>query len=284
MRIMASHVQLSFQGTYKNCLFLEFYDKEEAMDKSSSEKPDYGNWVTKKFIYIPGAISILFWVTSFALTALVAVAAVFLLVALYFAYARYRFSQAGGNVQTQIEDLVLQHLNWDGKGKGLDIGCGNGPLTIKLAQKYAEAQVTGIDYWGRQWEYSKDVCERNAKIEGVAERVNFQKASASALPFADGAFDVAVSNLVFHEVNGVKDKKDVIKEALRVIKKGGSFAFQDLFLWKRVYGEVDDLVETIRNWGIDQVDFVNTSDSKFISKGLRLPFMVGAIGILHGRK
>ena len=66
----------------------------------------------------------------------------------------------------------------------------------------------------------------------MAERVVFQKASASALPFDDGAFAAAVSNLVFHEVSGVRDKKKVIKEALRVVKKGGSFAFQDLFLWR----------------------------------------------------
>jgi len=254
------------------------------MDKSPAEKPDYGNWVSKKFIYLPGAISLLFWIISFALPALILVAAIFLVVTLYFAYARYRFSPAGGDVQTKIQELVLEHLDWDGKGKGLDIGCGNGPLTIKLAQKYTEARITGIDYWGKQWEYSKGVCERNAKIEGVAERVVFQKASASALPFDDGAFDVAVSNLVFHEVSGVGDKKNVIKEALRVVKKGGSFAFQDLFLWKRVYGEVDDLLQTIRSWGIESVDFVNTCDSEFIPKGLKLPFMVGTIGILHGRK
>jgi SAM-dependent methyltransferase len=254
------------------------------MDKSFAEKPDYGNWVSKKFIYIPGAISLLFWVISFALTAFVVVAVVFLLVALYFAYARYRFSPAGGDVQTQIQELVLQHLDWNGKGKGLDIGCGNGPLMIKLAQKYAEARITGIDYWGKQWEYSKSVCERNAKIEGVAERVVFQKASASALPFDDGAFDVAVSNLVFHEVSGVKDKKNVIKEALRVVKKGGSFAFQDLFLWNRVDGEVCDLLQTTRSWGIERVDFASTRDSEFTPKGLRLPFMVGTIGILHGSK
>ena len=254
------------------------------MTKSFSEKPDYGNWVPKKFIYIPGAISLLFWAISFALTALVLVAVVFLVVALYFAYARYRFSPAGGDAQAQIQALVLQHLDWNGKGKGLDIGCGNGPFTIKLAQKYTEAQITGIDYWGKQWEYSKGVCERNAKIEGVAERVVFQKASASALPFDDGAFDVAVSNLVFHEVSGVKDKKNVIREALRVVKKGGSFAFQDLFLWKRVYGEVDDLLQTIRSWGVEKVELVNTSSSKFIPKGLRLPFMVGTIAILHGTK
>jgi ABC-type multidrug transport system permease subunit len=81
---------------HKCCLILRFYDKEEAMDKSLVEKPDYGNWVSKKFIYIPSAISVLFWVISFALTALVVVAVVFLFVAFYFAYARYGFSPAGG--------------------------------------------------------------------------------------------------------------------------------------------------------------------------------------------
>ena len=88
------------------------------MDESLAEKPKYGNWVPKKFIYIPGAISLLFWVLSFALTAFVIVAVVFLLVALYFAYARYRFSPAGGDVQTQIQELVLHNLDGDGKGKG----------------------------------------------------------------------------------------------------------------------------------------------------------------------
>jgi len=264
--------------------FLAMCDKEDSMDKSLVGKPDYGNWVSKKFLYLPGAISLLFWVISLAFPALMVVAAIFLLVALYFAYARYRFSLAGGNVQSRIQELVLQHLDWNGKGKGLDIGCGNGPLTIQLAQKYSDAHITGIDYWGKQWEYSKTICERNAKIEGVPERVFFQKASASALPFDDGAFDMAVSNLVFHEVSGVRDKKDVIKEALRVVKKGGSFAFQDLFLWKRIYGEVDDLLQAIRSWGIKRVDFVDTSDSEFIPKALKLPFMVGTIGILYGEK
>jgi ubiquinone/menaquinone biosynthesis C-methylase UbiE len=134
------------------------------------------------------------------------------------------------------------------------------------------------------WDYSKSICERNAASERVADRVTFQKASASALPFEDESFDAAVSNLVFHEVSDAKNKRDVIKEALRVVKKGGKFAFQDLFLVKRVYGEVDDLLETIKSWGIENVKFLNTSDSDFIPKALRLPFMVGTIGILYGEK
>ena len=113
--------------------YLAKYDKGDAMDKSLPGKPDYGNWVSKKFVHIPGAISLCFFGLSFVFPALIVVAAMFLLVALYFAYARYRFSPAGGDVQTQIQELVLQHLDWNGKGKGLDIGCGNGPLTIQLA-------------------------------------------------------------------------------------------------------------------------------------------------------
>jgi len=101
------------------------------MDKSLVEKQDYGNWVSKKFVYIPGAISLLFWVTSFAFSASIVVAAIFFLVALYFAYARYRFSPAGGDVQTQIQQLVLQHLDWNGNGRGwiLDVATAHSRLS-----------------------------------------------------------------------------------------------------------------------------------------------------------
>jgi SAM-dependent methyltransferase len=254
------------------------------MAKSFPEKPDYGNWVPTKFVYIPAAISLCFFGLSLVSPALIVVAVIFLAVALYFAYARYRFSSTKGNVQAQIRELVLEYLDWNGKGEALDIGCGNGPLTIQLAQKYPDAHITGVDYWGKKWEYSKSLCEKNAKVEGVAQRVSFQKASASALPFEVECFDVAVSNLVFHEVRDTKDKRIVIQEALRVVKKGGRFAFQDLFLLKRVYGKTDDLLAAVRSWGITKVEFVKTADSAFIPKALKLPFMVGTIGILYGEK
>jgi len=89
---------------------------------------------------------------------------------------------------------------------------------------------------------------------------------------------------VFHEVGDVKDKRELIREALRVVKKGGAFAFQDLFPIKRYFGDVDDLVAIIKSWGIKEVAFADTSDSDFIPKALRLPFMVGRIGIIYGKK
>ena len=255
------------------------------MSESAAAKVDYGNWVSRRFIVVPGVLALICAGLAFLLPGLGIVAAVFLLCSLYFAYARFAFSPRGGNIQTRVQDLVLDHLlGWDGVGKVLDIGCGNGPLTIEIARRYPQAEVMGVDYWAAAWEYSKGVCERNAEIEGVAERVAFERASASSLPFEDGAFDLVVSNLVFHEVRDVRDKKELIREALRVVKDGGWFVFQDLFLWKAVYGDVDDLVETIRSWGLERVGLVDTSGSAFIPTALKLPFMLGTVGILHGRK
>jgi SAM-dependent methyltransferase len=255
------------------------------VSEHTAEKTDYGNWVSTRLILVPGVLTLLFGILAFLAPALGAVAIFFFLCCLYFAYARYMFSPGGGDIQAKMQEKLLDHMaGWDGTGWVLDIGCGNGPLTIEIAKRYPQAEATGIDYWGAQWEYSKGVCERNATIEGVAERVTFERASATSLPFDDEAFDVVVSNFVFHEVRDVRDKKRLIGEALRVVKKGGWFAFQDLFLWKRVYGQVDDLLEEVRSWGIDRVDLVDTSVSAFIPQPLKLPFMVGTAAILTGRK
>ena len=158
------------------------------------------------------------------------------------------------------------------------------PLTIKLAHKYPKARVFGLDYWGKRWEYSMGVCERNASIEGVGDRVTFQAGSAASLPFPDEHFDAAVSNFVFHEVGGVKDKREVIREALRVVKKGGKYAFHDQFLFKTLYGDPDDLVATIKGWGIEKVEFIETKDLVFIPRLLKAPFFFGSMAMLRGEK
>jgi hypothetical protein len=108
------------------------------------------------------AVAFLFWVAFIP-------AVVFFAVAGYFAYARYLFSPRGGNVQDKIWEKAIANLDWNGDGKALDVGCGNDALTIKLALKFAMAHVTGIDFWGERWEYSKGTCEANAKAAGVGE-------------------------------------------------------------------------------------------------------------------
>jgi SAM-dependent methyltransferase len=244
----------------------------------------YGSWVSWKLIIVPAALAVVFGALAALLVWLVIPAALLLLVTGYFGYARYLMSPHGKDVQSQVHDLVLQHLEWAGRGKVLDIGCGSAALTIKLAKKYRTCKVVGVDYWGSQWEYSQKECESNAKAEGVSKRLEFTKASASSLPFKDSAFDAVVSNLVFHEVRDCKDKLQPIREALRVLKRGGRFTFQDLFFEQRLYGKPGDLVERVKRMGVKKVAFIRTRDASFIPGALKPPFMLGTLGLLTGEK
>jgi SAM-dependent methyltransferase len=253
-------------------------------NKPNHREPSYGNWVSDKLLYASGIPSLVFCLASFWAPILAGVALLFILCFIYFSYARYQFSPRGGNLQARIRGLVLDCLKWDGNGEALDIGCGNGPLAIEVAKKYKNAEVIGMDYWGGAWDYSQKACEENAALEGVSGRVIFQKASAAKLPYPDGRFDAVASNFVFHEVAGVKNKRDLVKEALRVVKKGGVFAFQDLFLVKQIYGETEDLVEAVKTYGVESVDLVKTNKLDFVPSPLRLPFMVGETAILFGKK
>lgn len=258
--------------------------------KTNNEMLDYANWVPKKMLIAFIMLTLLLGGLTF-LPVHIIVRVVFGILSIfflsfffYFYYSYYVFSANGGAFQKTILSLVVDKLVWDGQGNALDIGTGAGALAIGVAKKYSNAKVTGIDYWGKGWSYSQRMCEKNAAIEGVGERTNFQKASAASLPFDDGEFDADVSNFVFHEVKDAKDKRDVIREALRVVRKGGAFSFQDLFLNKWFYGEIDNLLETIREWGVEEVHFTNTANLVEIPSLLRVPWMLGKIGIIYGKK
>src|SRR5262245_22433361 len=188
---------------------------------------NFGNWIRIRIVLgflVTGLILVaLSAVIPIALVrvALWVLAGVVLATFAYLAYVYYQFSERGGGVQRRLWNLVIDQLPGDPRGQVLDIGTGNGPVAILLAAKYPDVRVTGIDYWGAAWEYSQLVCEQNAAALGVAERTRFQKASASKLPFEDGAFDAAISHFVFHEVADAPDKRAVIREALRVVRQGG---------------------------------------------------------------
>ncbi len=247
-------------------------------------RSNFGNWISAKLIIVPGIIGLLFLVAGFIHWLFLIPAGLFLVITCYFAISRFYFSADGKDIQGRVQELVVSHIDWDGKGKVLDIGCGNGPLTIKLAQQFPEAEITGVDYWGKNWDYSLRQCEENALLAGVNDRVTFQKASASMLPFDDDSFNLIVSNLVFHEVHDTDDKRESIREALRVLKPGGVFVFQDLFLLKEYYGKPNELMNKVHGWGVKNVDFIQTCDETFIPKFAKLPFMLGTLAILRGIK
>ena len=251
---------------------------------------NFGNWIRRRIVLAFLAAGVIFIglsaVIPIPLIRLIlwVLAGVMLVIFAYLTYVYYQFSEQGGDIQRQLWTLVIDHLHWDHRGQVLDIGTGNGPLAILLATKYPETQVTGIDYWGKAWEYSQQVCEQNAAAMGVGQRTHFQKASASKLPFEDDTFDGAISHFVFHEVADAPDKRAVIREALRVIRKGGAFAFQDMFLDGELYGDIDKLLDTIRSWGIEDVYLVDTGTVLNLPRLLRHPRVLGKAALIYGRK
>lgn len=244
----------------------------------------FGNWVPAKMIIIPGVLGLGCFFLGFIHWGFWIPAIILLVISAYFGIAWFLFSYRYGNLQDKIQDLVIRHIDWDGKGKVLDIGCGNGPLTIKVAQHYPQAEVIGMDYWGKNWDYSIKMCTANTLVAGVEKQVSFRQGSASALPFEDASFDLIISNLVFHEVQDVKDKRISIQEALRVLKPGGIFVLQDLFLLTPYYGTPNELIKTLHQWGVSKVEFIRTYDEPFIPIMVKLPFMLGTLSILCGIK
>jgi ubiquinone/menaquinone biosynthesis C-methylase UbiE len=97
----------------------------------------------------------------------------------------------------------------------LDFGCGPGSLTIALkAAVGPTGSAHGIDAATEMI----DVARRNA-LEAGAE-VDFQVGLAEAMPFPDGTFDLAVSQLAIHHLPGDL-KPRAFAEMARVLKPGG---------------------------------------------------------------
>src|SRR5260370_28515245 len=81
---------------------------------------------------------------------------------------------------------------------------------------------------------AEEVPRRNAALEGVAERVELHTADMRQLPFDEGSFDVVVSSLAIHNVPGAGERAKALREAVRVLKKGGKLAIADI-RYTRVY-------------------------------------------------
>ena len=102
----------------------------------------------------------------------------------------------------QIIEGVAEYVHLPDGGKGLDVGCGSGALTIACAKRNPAATFVGVDRWGKEYaSFNKPLCERNARAEGV-KNVSFLRGDAVHLDFPDESFDAVVSNYVYHNIPG----------------------------------------------------------------------------------
>jgi SAM-dependent methyltransferase len=253
-----------------------------------SSKAHYGNWLPQRILLLFFYASVLLFISALFLDhsvlewILYSTSALSLAFFLYLEYAYYLLGKDGGGLQQQFYQLVIDKLAWHGDGRALDIGTGNGALAIGLAKRFPSSEVIGVDLWSKPWSYSQDSCDDNAILEGVAGRVRFIRAGAEDLSFDDEYFDAVVSNFVFHAVK-TEDRISLLKEAFRVLKKGGHFSFQDLFN-SEFYDDPGNLEDELRSWGLEDVRFVKSSEYVRIPLPLRINHIAGNSGVLFGTK
>jgi ubiquinone/menaquinone biosynthesis C-methylase UbiE len=109
---------------------------------------------------------------------------------------------------------LIRHAKGRSADRVLDVACGTGVVSITAARLGAHA--TGLDLTPELLQRARE----NARISGVA--VEFHEGDAESLPFADGSFDVVLSQ--FGHMFAPRPEV-AIAEMLRVLKPGGTIAF-----------------------------------------------------------
>lgn len=99
-----------------------------------------------------------------------------------------------------------------GRVKVLDVGCGTGEITARLAAKYPEASFLGVDV------DDQHLIRAGIRCEAFGYRVRFEVADAMSLQYDDDAFDFVVCR---HVLQTVPDPVKVLEEIRRVTRPGG---------------------------------------------------------------
>ena len=111
----------------------------------------------------------------------------------------------------------------------LDAGSGVGG-TARYVADHCGCRVTAVDL-------TDEYCETSRwlnRLVGLDDRISVRQADVTELPFADGTFDVAISQ---HVQMNVADKARLYSEARRVLMGGGRLALWDITIGDR--GELD---------------------------------------------
>jgi SAM-dependent methyltransferase len=116
-----------------------------------------------------------------------------------------------GRYSTRLASALIEFAGVSPGMRALDVGCGPGALTEALASVLGPGSVAAAEPSGPFVEACR------VRLPGV----EIAAASAEALPFADEAFDAALSQLV---VNFMHDPRAGVSEMRRVTRPGGVVA------------------------------------------------------------
>ncbi len=123
------------------------------------------------------------------------------------------YERSMGRWSRRLAPGLITFAGIGGATRVLDVGCGTGSLVFELARNAGIQLLEGID--------ASEIYVAAAKAQATDPRITLQHGDACAMPFADAAFDAALSQLV---LQFVPDPVAALAEMRRVVRPGGVVA------------------------------------------------------------
>lgn len=118
--------------------------------------------------------------------------------------------------------------------KVLDIATGTAVIPLKLSTSLdGNSQIVGLDITPAMLRQGRDLTSNQCDTPGI----NLVCASAMEMPFADGAFHVAICGLGTHHMSVPR----LLSEAKRVLTTGGRLIISDVgasAFWRSIWGRI----------------------------------------------
>ena len=110
------------------------------------------------------------------------------------------------------EQALFERYRLPAKARIADIGCGSGEITSRLAARYPDAELVGVDILEDSVAYAR------RRYANLAPRVRFEQGDAFELQFVAGQFDLVVCR---HMTQSVPEPQRVLAELRRICRPGG---------------------------------------------------------------
>jgi SAM-dependent methyltransferase len=138
----------------------------------------------------------------------------------------------------RLSQRYLTRLPCTGVERILALGCGTG-IEVRALRRLTEPGTTivGVDHSRELIE----VARRLTAQEGASDKVTYATADAHDLPYADGEFDIVTMHTL---ISHVDDPVQVLREARRVVRPGGTIAIFDGDYASLTFGYPDHAVAT----------------------------------------
>ncbi len=190
-----------------------------------------------------------------------------------FIVAHFILKKNDFDIQHKLSEVLINQVPEGLTGNALDLGTGNGIAAIHLAKSNHELHVFGMDVWSNKWDYSMQQCIINANLEGVADRTAFAEGSGFSLPIQPSRMSLIISNYAIHTMKEY-DKKFVFQELIRTLKFDGYLVIQDFFR-KRYFGDIDELITYLSEFGLKLISRVETEELVKVPKLLKILDIAG---------